>query len=116
MRRPDWYVKIAATALVGILILGYAYFQIMRVAQGVTLSLREPASGATFSKPLIAVSGQANRASFISINDRQIFTDESGHFKEEVLLAKGYNVLTVAVKDRFGTTRKEVREVVYKPE
>ena len=116
MREPDWYIKMAMVMIGGMLILGYAYFQIMRVARGATLSLQEPASGATFSKPLITVDGEANRVSFISINGRQIFTDESGRFKEEILLAEGYNVLTVAVKDRFGAVRKEMREVVYKPE
>jgi len=78
--------------------------------------VREPAAGATFTKPLITVSGEVSRAAFISINDREILTNESGHFAEETLLAQGYNVITVRTKDRFGAVREETREVVYRPE
>lgn len=116
MKGLNRYLKIIGIILSGILIVGYASFQIVRVLNGATLSVREPSAGATFSKPLITVSGEATRAAFISLNDREILTDESGHFAEELLLAEGYNVLTVRMKDRFGALREETREVVYRRE
>lgn len=115
MKGPNWYLKMLGVSAAGALCIGYAYFQTLRVLHGATLSVTEPPQGATFSKPLIAIRGQAQRASFISMNDREILTDESGRFAEEVLLAQGYNVVTVRMRDRFGALREERREVVYKP-
>lgn len=116
IKGPDWYLKIIGALLGSALFIGYAYFQVMRVLYGATLLVREPQPGATLTKPLITVSGEVSRAAFISVNDREILTDESGHFAEELLLARGYNVITVRTKDRFGVVREERREVVYRPE
>lgn len=116
MKGPNWYLKMLGVSAAGALCLGYAYFQTLRVLHGATLSITKPQQGATFSKPFISVEGQARRAAFISVNDREILTDESGRFAEEVLLAQGYNVVTVRMRDRFGAVREKKREVVYKKE
>lgn len=52
--------------------------------------------------PLLALAGTAERIAFLSLQGRQIFTDENGHWQETVLLLPGYNSVAVVARDRFG--------------
>lgn len=112
-QKPGWYLRTLLTACGFVLIAGYIYFQIVRSAHGTDLRITTPISGALLSSPLLGVSGEARNATLVSINGREIFTDESGHFAEELLLAEGLNTITVRAQDRFGNIREETREVVY---
>ncbi len=94
-------------------ILGYTYFQMQNLVTGPVLTISEPQSGDVFTSSLVEISGAAKNISSISLNDRQIYIDESGAFKEKILLSKGYNIVTIRAEDRFGIETKEVLELVY---
>jgi hypothetical protein len=60
------------------------------------------------------VVGEAKNVSYLSLNGRQIFTDESGTFSEKLLLPYGYTIMTLKARDRFGRSRTYTLELVYK--
>ena len=50
----------------------------------------------------------------ISLNDRKIFIDEQGNFKEQLLLSYGYNVFKIKANDKFGRSVEKIVEIIYK--
>lgn len=91
---------------------GYALYESRNLINGPVLSLVEPKNGFSTSNPSIEVAGQTENISSISINDRKITVDESGRFKEKVLLSLGYNVIKISVYDRFGREKQTLMELV----
>ncbi len=64
---------------------------------------------------VITLEGQAFNITRLWLNDRQIFTDENGHFKEALVLENGYTITTLRAKDRYGRETRVVRSFVYTP-
>jgi hypothetical protein len=95
------------------IIVGYASYQMHGIASGPALKIEAPLPATTVHSPLVTVSGQAKRIAHIYLNNSQIFTDEEGNFKEKLLLAPGYNILKLAVTDKFGRYVEKKLEVVY---
>lgn len=102
-------------ALVAIALVGaYFMFQARGVIAGPTLSIEFPQNGSTVNESLVNVVGHAPAAAHLSLNDRPIFTTPDGRFDEELILAKGYNVLSIEAKDRFGRSNRQTLELIYK--
>ncbi len=115
MRRRE---KIATGVFVSLVLFGllsfYAYYQSREYLRGPLLTIEAPADGAAFVAPLITLVGTAENIAFLTLNGRQIFTDESGRFSERLLLQEGYTIITLEAKDRFGHRAEKRLELVYK--
>lgn len=108
-------IKILVISLLVIVIAGYSYYQSRNLIRGAQIELASPRNGATVLDPLITVSGTAKNISFLSLNDRQIFVDQSGVFKEDLLLSPGYNVWKIEAKDKFGRIVSKRIELMLAP-
>ncbi|MAG12888.1 hypothetical protein CL630_03715 [bacterium] len=106
-------IKIALGAIVITTILGYAYSKTESFLRGPTIDVTTPQSGSSVHQQITVIEGTIERAAHITLNGRQIYTDEAGVLKEEVLLAEGYNVLELSARDRFGRETREIIEIVY---
>ncbi|OHA20488.1 MAG: hypothetical protein A2849_00630 [Candidatus Taylorbacteria bacterium RIFCSPHIGHO2_01_FULL_51_15] len=93
----------------------YAYLQSREYLRGPVLTISEPLNGATSTTSLVTLRGTSKNISFLTLNGRQIFTDEQGRFEESLLLEEGYSIMTLEAKDRFGHTEIKRLELVYKP-
>ena len=113
-RRVKGLVKIAASLLVVVVIVGYGLFRAQTIAEGPKITVREPINGSLSSESLVTISGKARNISFLNLNGSQIFTDETGEFSEKILLSYGYNVITLEARDRFGRKTSESLQVIYK--
>jgi hypothetical protein len=105
-------IKISVIVLIITGIIGYSYYQSRNLINGPQISLTSPSTGATVNEPLVTVKGNAANISFITLNDRQIFIDNEGNFKEDLLLSPGYNVWTIEAKDKFGRVVSKKIELV----
>ncbi len=63
----------------------------------------------------IFLSGSAYNISRLWLNDRPIYTDEKGNFKEALVLENGYTISTLRAEDRYGRTTEVTKEFVYNP-
>lgn len=106
-------ISVITLALIGLTV--YAYFQSREYILGPVINIEEPTSGYVSSTSLISVNGKARNVSFLTLNGRQIYTDEKGRFIESLLLQDGYNIITFDGKDRFGHIKTKRLELVYKP-
>lgn len=108
------YLKVVVSiAFLGALVF-YTYFQAKDFINGPVVLVSSPQNGATVGDSFIEIVGSAQNISHLTLNGRQIFTDEKGHFQEQLLLLRGYNIITIEAKDRFDRTTEETLELVYK--
>lgn len=116
MRSARTYVQLGLGTLFLLLLLIFVYHQTRGLLVGVSISIESPKNGALVHESLLTVKGTAKKVAFISLNGRQIFTDENGVFEESLLLAPGYTIITLSAEDTFKRTVQKQIEVVYTPE
>lgn len=102
-----------ATIIIGLVVV-YVVFQARFLLLGPQLILTDETTVVS-NKRFVTMSGQATNITRITLNGRQIFTDQDGYFEEEMMLENGYTIATVAAVDRFGRTTEVVREFMYLP-
>jgi len=107
-------LKIITISIILLFLFGYTTYEIQRVLFGPKIEILSPANGSLVSNSLTEVSGNAKNIKDISLNDRKIFIDEEGNFKENLLLSYGYNAFTIKATDKFGRGEEKTIEVIYK--
>lgn len=58
--------------------------------------------GETLKDSVVTIAGRAKNVAWLTLNDRQIFTDEEGRWSEKLLVSEGISFITVKARDRFG--------------
>ncbi|MFZ2522148.1 MAG: hypothetical protein WAX44_01040 [Minisyncoccia bacterium] len=114
MRNSSNKLKIAFLVLFGIIILSYTLFQSQKLLSGPVVKIISPQNGQTFNQALILIEGTAKNISRINLNDRQIYTDNNGYFKEKFLLSSGYNVIKIDAVDKFKKYTENRLELILK--
>jgi len=103
--------------LIALLALGFGVYGLYRARgflEGTKIIIDEPRNGQVFQNSYIDVMGRAKNITSISLNNRQIFIDENGKFRENLLLGRGYNIIEMQAQDKFGRNIKVKREVILK--
>lgn len=100
--------------LVVLFIVGYAYFRSESLILGPKIEIESPVNGETLENQLVKIEGRAARIATIFMNGRQIFTDQSGHFSEPLLLSYGYNIIKLTAQDKFGRSVSQTVELIFK--
>ncbi len=96
--RPSRALVAAALVLLG----SYALYQARDLIRGPELTISTPSDGVSHATGLLTIEGQAERIAHLYLNGRLIFTDESGHFNEQLLLPPGYTIIRLEADDKFG--------------
>jgi hypothetical protein len=110
--------KLIRFAGIGCLVLGifwYAFFEARSFLQGPSLSVLSPQDGFATTSEQISVSGTTAHITEILLDGRPISVDETGAFRQDVLLSPGYTVVTLKVTDRYGRTQSATRSGLYTP-
>lgn len=95
-----------------ILILLYVQFQSKNFIQGPTISLEGTYDVLQTNRELTLIGNTENIVK-LTLNGREIHTDENGKFMQVVFLEKGYTVVTLYAEDRFGRSSHIERLYVY---
>ena len=93
---------------------GYTLYEIHKVVFGPKITILSPENGSLATSSEIEIIGTTKNIQDISMNDRKIFIDEQGNFKEEMLLSYGYNIITLKANDKFGKNTEKELEIIYK--
>lgn len=107
-------VRYWITTIVLLLMLLFVIFQARFLIVGPQIVITEAPLGPQNERQ-ITVSGTAYNISHLWLNDRAIYTDAQGNFKETIVLENGYTIATLRAQDRYGRTTKVERELVYVP-
>ncbi len=95
-------IRIGIILAIALGLVFYGAFQVRSLALGPQISIITPENGAISSTTETTISGIAKNVAFMTLDGRQIFTDENGQFIEDIILSKGYNVVTIYGRDKFG--------------
>jgi len=95
-----------------ILFLSYVLFQSKNLLEGPIISITKPSNGETLTYHVVSVEGTAKNISFIYMNDRQIFVDTLGNFRETIIAPLGYSIIKLSAKDKFGRKTERYLHVV----
>ena len=80
----------------------YALYQGRFLILGPQIWVDNIRDGETVRDPVVTIEGRAKNVAWITLNDRQIFTDEEGHWREKLIVSPGLSIITVKARDRFG--------------
>lgn len=108
---------LAKGGFIGIIILIFACYGLYiskNFLMGPQISIEFPQKGEIVYNAFIEIKGKAKNISHINLNGARIFTDAEGNFKQNLLLANGYNIIEIYAQDKFGREIKERREIVFK--
>ena len=61
----------------------------------------------------IVISGETEIGIILKINEEDVFVDENGYFKENIMLQPGRNVIIVKAVNRFDKAVEETRNIIY---
>ncbi|NCN08135.1 hypothetical protein GW944_01005 [Candidatus Parcubacteria bacterium] len=100
--------------LIFVLLAIYAMYQARFLILGPSVTITSHEDGAVVSGPLITLEGLAKNISWISLNGRQIFTNEKGFWSEKLIVATGTSIMTVRVKDRLGRESEDEIRIILK--
>lgn len=109
-----FYLKISTIALSFVLLVVYFIFGAQFYILGPELFIVKPSNGDTVNDSFLVIKGNVSRAALLWINDQAIIADKNGVFEESLLLSKGYNIIGVTAKDKFGRYVNKKLEIVLK--
>jgi Glucodextranase, domain B len=103
-------IRYGAIALIALLIGLYVFSRSLNYIHGPSIDIYQPINGASISSSTVTIIGRANRINSLSLNGKSIFIDESGNFKETIIVFSGLNVITLDATDRFArSTQSRLR-------
>ena len=91
----------------------YGMYKAKAFLEGPNITIESPLNGQEVEEFSTEITGKTSGISTLFLNGRQIFTDKEGRFREDLLLAEGYNIIEVSGADKFGRAVKEKLELVF---
>lgn len=110
MAKVDHLPRYGILIILALIVVGYSLFQARFLLLGPRVSISYPNDGIVISEELVTLQGTAENVAWITLNGRQIYTDEEGAWSEQLVLNKGLSVATVEARDKFGRqVEKQIR-------
>lgn len=101
-----------ALAILGIIIVvGYASFALSGFLRGPRIVLESPLSGFSTTTPLVTLVGTAIHSNNLTINGAVVPLDLKGNFRSQLILAPGYNIMTITAEDHYNRTVEKNLEI-----
>lgn len=107
-------VKIVILAIGLIFVFAYVLFQARYLIVGPQITMTDTLELKQNNRQVF-LSGIAFNISHLWLNDRPIYTDAQGHFKEALILENGYTIATLRAEDRYGRITTVTKPFVYAP-
>lgn len=107
-------IKFWLIATLAFLVGSFVIFQARFLIMGPQIQITEAPVGPQNERQIFVI-GTAYNITRLWLNDRPIYTDAQGNFKEALVLENGYTIATLRAEDRYGRTTKVTRPLVYVP-
>lgn len=107
------WIKLTIIFSILLIVGSYAFFNARFLISGPQIEVFEPIDGSSFDDPFVSISGQVKHISEITLDDNPIFIDESGFFKEQLLLSPGVSIIEIYARDKFGREIKKYLNLYY---
>ena len=108
-------IRFLGLVTVIVLIIVYVQFQARNILLGPTISLSSSDMVVQHERTIV-LTGVARNIVKLTLNGREIHTNEKGDFTQTLVLENGYTIIELAAQDRFGRTTSLMREYVFVPQ
>lgn len=105
--------KALACAL-GAAVLGFVGMKVYPIVHGPAIDLSTLSDGGTVTEPMVRISGIAKYTRDLVINGNALPLSPDGSFDEKLVLNPGYNLISVAARDQFGTATRRDYSIILK--
>jgi hypothetical protein len=108
-------IRLLRLGLIGLgaaIIIAYAIWRSLNYLNGPSIEIFQPINGSAVASSTVTIIGRADRVNSLLLNGKTVFIDESGNFKETILVFSGVNIVTFTAKDQFGRSRSKQLELV----
>lgn len=116
-RSLSFWISLVSVILVATIVVGYAVYRSQYIVRGPIITITYPAATASIAlaanQPLI-IEGNVQNSVSVSLNSRKIYLNEKGDFREQLLLSKGYAIITVKAEDRYKRVSQKTLELMIK--
>ena len=112
-KKIDFSTKRLIIIFLSVVFTVYVLFQARFLILGPQIWVTTPRDGDVVTSPVVDVSGRARNAAWLSLNGRQIFTDEKGLWSEKLLVSPGVSIMTLRARDRFGRESEETVRIIF---
>ncbi|PIS13529.1 MAG: hypothetical protein COT67_01335 [Candidatus Tagabacteria bacterium CG09_land_8_20_14_0_10_41_14] len=107
-------LKISLFVIIAGVLSVYFFHQTRAYFLGPKIVIESPEQGGVFEKSLILIKGRVFNTSNVLLNGCPVLSDSFGNFEENLLLARGYNIIEITAEDKFGREEKQKLEVILK--
>ncbi len=111
---PKKIISILLIAGFSLFIISFTLFNTKAISRGISLKVDGIENGVVYTDSVKEINGNAKHSKHLLINGREINISQDGSFKDFLVLAPGYNIITISAEDKFGKITKEIYEVVKK--
>lgn len=116
-RSLSFWISLVSVMLVATIVVGYAAYRSQYIVRGPIITITYPTATASITlaanQPLV-IEGNVQNSVSVSLNSRKIYLDEKGDFREQLLLSKGYAIITVKAEDRYKRVSQKTLELMIK--
>ena len=105
-------LKLSFSIFIGVIVIGYSLFSARHIIKGPSIVIETPKNGELATNNFVEIKGTSENLNYITLNDRQIYIDDEGNFKEKLILYEGENTLKLYGKDKFGRETTKYIQVV----
>ncbi|HEX7724404.1 MAG TPA: hypothetical protein VF438_01545 [Candidatus Paceibacterota bacterium] len=99
-------IRIVATIVVILIVVGYAAYRSLAYIRGPVIQVFQPINGASIASTTVTIIGRVDRVNSLALNDNPIQVDESGNFKQTIIVFPGINIVTLEATDQFKRATK----------
>lgn len=110
--------KIIRALLFGLVVLGigmYFGLEVKKIITPPSVSLASPKDGLVTIERSVAIEGNTEREVALSINGKQVATDDKGNFKDILDLQEGMNVITIVAAKKYSKPMTVTRRIIVEP-
>lgn len=105
-------VATVSIVLLLIVVVGYGFFRSYDLIHGITLTVSGIPEDGIAHDPYLPLSGKAKNAVLLSLDGRPITVSKAGDWQDAIILSKGYNVISILARDKFGKETKQDYQVM----
>ncbi|MFA5773617.1 MAG: hypothetical protein WC908_03015 [Candidatus Paceibacterota bacterium] len=106
-----WWIGTISCVLLFVVIIFFGYEKMSFIFNGIKI---EAVLEQKDDSSLAVVSGNAEKAVYITLNGREIFIDKEGNFSESIIILPGFSIVTLNARDKFGKTAEKKFVIVTK--
>lgn len=104
-------IKRVLIGVATLIVVGYSLFVLSGYLRGPRIIISTPENGFSTTTPAIIVAGVAVHSNNLTIDNAIVPLDLEGNFKEKLILAPGYNIITIVAQDRYERRTQQTLEI-----